>query len=171
MQEPNGSVLLIDELDKADYEFESLLLEILSDYQISVPEIGTIVAQKKPIVILTSNNTREISDALKRRCLHLYIPFPDAALEQRIIESRVPELGIQLREQLVDFIQQIRQRDLKKLPAVSETIDWARTLLLLHADTLDRAIVHNTLNVILKFQDDIENIEAELPSLLAKKRP
>jgi len=171
MQEPNGSVLLIDELDKADYEFESLLLEILSDYQISVPEIGTIVAQKKPIVILTSNNTREISDALKRRCLHLYIPFPDAALEQRIIESRVPELGIQLREQLVDFIQQIRQRDLKKLPAVSETIDWARTLLLLHADTLDRDIVHNTLNVILKFQDDIENIEAELPSLLAKKRP
>ena len=171
MQEPNGSVLLIDELDKADYEFESLLLEILSDYQISVPEIGTIVAQKKPIVILTSNNTREISDALKRRCLHLYIPFPDAALEQRIIESRVPELGIQLREQLVDFIQQIRQRDLKKLPAVSETIDWARTLLLLHADTLDRDIVHNTLNVVLKFQDDIENIEAELPSLLAKKRP
>lgn len=170
MQEPNGSVLLIDELDKADYEFESLLLEILSDYQISVPEIGTIVAQEKPIVILTSNNTREISDALKRRCLHLYIPFPDAALEQRIIESRVPELGIQLREQLVDFIQQVRQRDLKKLPAVSETIDWARTLLLLHADTLDRDIVRNTLNVILKYQDDIDNIEAELPALMAKKR-
>jgi MoxR-like ATPase len=148
-----------------------MLLEILSDYQISVPEMGTIVAQEKPIVILTSNNTREISDALKRRCLHLYIPFPDAALEQRIIESRVPELGIQLREQLVDFIQLIRQRDLKKLPAVSETIDWARTLLLLHADTLDRDIVRNTLNVILKFQDDIENIEAELPALIAKKRP
>ncbi len=168
MEEEEGSVLLIDELDKADYEFESLLLEILSDYQISVPEIGTIVAKHKPVVVLTSNNTREISDALKRRCLHLYIPFPDAKLEQRIIESRVPELQGQLREQLVNFIQQVRQRDLKKLPAVSETIDWARTLLLLHADTLDKDIVHNTLNVILKFQDDIENIEAELNSMIAK---
>ncbi|MGI9285507.1 MAG: AAA family ATPase [Pseudomonadales bacterium] len=168
MEEEHGSVLLIDELDKADYEFESLLLEILSDYQISVPEIGTIVAKQKPVVVLTSNNTREISDALKRRCLHLYIPFPDSKLEQRIIESRVPELQGQMREQLVSFIQQVRQRDLKKLPAVSETIDWARTLLLLHADTLDKDIVHNTLNVILKFQDDIENIEAELNSMIAK---
>lgn len=169
MEQEGGSVLLIDELDKSDYEFESLLLEILSDYQISVPEIGTITAQHKPLVILTSNNTREISDALKRRCLHLYIPFPDAKLEQRIIESRVPELPGKLRDQLVGFIQQLRERDLKKLPAISETIDWAKTLVLLHADTLDRDIVHNTLNVVLKFQEDIDNVEAELNALLAKK--
>lgn len=169
LEHENGSVLLIDELDKADYEFESLLLELLSDFQISIPEIGTIKAKHKPLVILTSNNTREISDALKRRCLHLYIPFPNADLERRIIESRVPELPAQLRDQLVGFIQQLRERDLKKLPAISETIDWARTLVLLHADALDRDIVHNTLNVILKFQEDIDNVEAELNSLLAKK--
>ena len=168
MEQEGGSVLLIDELDKSDYEFESLLLEMLSDYQVTVPEIGTIKAKHKPLVILTSNNTREISDALKRRCLHLYIPFPDAKLEQRIIESRVPELPGKLREHLVGFIQQLRERDLKKLPAISETIDWARTLVLLHADTLDRDIVHNTLNVVLKFQEDIDNVEAELNSLLAK---
>lgn len=170
MEQDEGSVLLIDELDKSDYEFESLLLELLSDYQISVPEIGTIKAKHKPLVVLTSNNTREISDALKRRCLHLYIPFPDARLEQRIIESRVPELPGKLREQLVGFIQQLRERDLKKLPAISETIDWAKTLVLLHADTLDRDIVHNTLNVVLKFQEDIDNIEAELSSILSSNK-
>lgn len=169
MQEENGAVLLIDELDKADYEFESLLLEVLSDFQVSVPEIGTVKAKKKPLVLLTSNSTREISDALKRRCLHLYIDFPDSSLEQRIIASRVPELSDSLREQLVNFIQSVRERDLKKLPAISETIDWARTLLLLHADTLDNETVHNTLNVILKFQEDIDNIDAELPSLLKKR--
>jgi MoxR-like ATPase len=166
MQEEEGAVLLIDELDKADYEFESLLLEVLSDFQVSVPEIGTVKAKHKPLVLLTSNSTREISDALKRRCLHLYIDFPDPKLEQRIIASRVPELPEQLREQLVTFIQRVRERDLKKLPAVSETIDWARTLMLLHADTLDKETVHNTLNVILKFQEDIDNIDAELPGLL-----
>ncbi len=170
MEQEQGSVLLIDELDKSDYEFEALLLELLSDYQISVPEIGTIKAKHKPLVVLTSNNTREISDALKRRCLHLYIPFPDARLEQRIIESRVPELPDKLREQLVGFIQQLRERDLKKLPAISETIDWAKTLVLLHADTLDRDIVHNTLNVVLKFQEDIDNIEAELSSILSSNK-
>jgi MoxR-like ATPase len=166
MQEEEGAVLLIDELDKADYEFESLLLEVLRDFQVSVPEIGTVKAKHKPLVLLTSNSTREISDALKRRCLHLYIDFPDPKLEQRIIASRVPELPEQLREQLVTFIQRVRERDLKKLPAVSETIDWARTLMLLHADTLDKETVHNTLNVILKFQEDIDNIDAELPGLL-----
>ncbi len=166
MEQPSGSVLLIDELDKSDYEFESLLLELLSDFQVSVPEIGTIKAKHKPLVILTSNNTREISDALKRRCLHLFIPFPDAKLERRIIASRVPDLDETLREHLVSFIQKLRERDLKKLPAISETIDWARTLLLLHADALDKETVHNTLNVILKFQEDIENVDAELHSLL-----
>ena len=169
LREENGCVLLIDEIDKADHEFESLLLEILSDYQISIPEIGTIKATTEPpIVFLTSNNTREISDALKRRCLHLYIPFPDADLESRIIEARVPEIPPELKRQLVQFIQELRQLDLKKLPAISETIDWARTLVLLHADSLEPKMVKDTLNVILKFQEDIENVSGEVNALTAK---
>ncbi|MEX2482889.1 MAG: MoxR family ATPase [Gammaproteobacteria bacterium] len=161
----HGAVLLIDEIDKSDQEFEAFLLELLSDYQISIPEIGTVRAKHPPLVVLTSNNTREIGDALKRRCLHLYIPFPDSPLEQRIIESRVPELEAHLRTQLVAFVQGLRALDLKKVPAVSETIDWARTLLLLHAQELDAQLVRSTLNVLLKFQDDIENVDAEIPAL------
>lgn len=169
IREENGCVLLIDEIDKADHEFESLLLEILSDYQISIPEIGTVKATTEPpIVFLTSNNTREISDALKRRCLHLYIPFPDTELESRIIEARVPEIPPELKRQLVQFIQEIRQLDLKKLPAISETIDWARTLVLLHAESLEPKMVKDTLNVILKFQEDIENVSGEVNALTAK---
>ena len=160
-----GAVLLIDEIDKSDQEFEAFLLELLQDYQISIPEIGTVKAVTIPVVFLTSNNTREIGDALKRRCIHLYIPFPDSKLEQRIIESRVPELEASLRSQLVAFVQSLRALDLKKVPAVSETIDWARTLVLLHAEELDSALVRSTLNVLLKFQDDIENVDAEIPSL------
>lgn len=170
MREPDGAVLLIDEIDKADYEFESLLLEILSDYQVSVPEIGTVKALSKPLVFLTSNNSRDISDALKRRCLHLYIPFPGKQLENRIIDSRVPAASEQLRSQLVNFVQNLRQLDLKKSPAISETIDWARALLLLHADSLNREIVEQTLNVILKFEEDIETAKAELPGLLKPVR-
>lgn len=161
------TVLLIDEIDKSDNEFEAYLLEILSDYQISVPEIGTIKAKTKPLVFLTSNNTREMSDALKRRCLHLYIPFPDADLERRIIKTRVPELDENLRNQLVSFVQQLRTQDLKKLPAVSETIDWARTLLLLHAENLDTELVRNTLNMLLKFEEDIDNMNTEVPKFIA----
>ena len=161
----HGAVLLIDEIDKSDQEFEAFLLELLQDYQISIPEIGTVKAKHPPIVFLTSNNTREIGDALKRRCLHLYIPFPDAKLEQRIIESRVPALEAGLRGQLVAFVQSLRGLDLKKVPAVSETIDWARTLLLLHASELEPALVRATLNVLLKFQDDIEHVDAEVPAL------
>ena len=169
IREENGCVLLIDEIDKAAHEFESLLLEILSDYQISIPEIGTVKATTEPpIVFLTSNNTREISDALKRRCLHLYIPFPDTDLESRIIEARVPEIPPELKRQLVQFIQELRQLDLKKLPAISETIDWARTLVLLHAESLEPKIVKDTLNVILKFQEDIENVSGEVNALTAK---
>lgn len=163
-----GTVLLIDEIDKADHEFESFLLEMLSDYQISIPELGTIKARRKPIVFLTSNNMRELSDALKRRCLHLYIPFPDAALERAIIQSRVPDVNQQLQEQLVNFVQQLRQRDLKKQPAVSETIDWARTLLLLHTDALTPEVVESTLNVLLKHEDDIVSVKDDLRNLLAK---
>ena len=162
---PHGAVLLIDEIDKSDQEFEAFLLELLQDYQISIPEIGTVKAKHPPVVFLTSNNTREIGDALKRRCLHLYIPFPDAKLEQRIIESRVPALEAGLRAQLVAFVQSLRGLDLKKVPAVSETIDWARTLLLLHAAELEPALVRQTLNVLLKFQDDIEHVDAEVPAL------
>ncbi|MEM6707329.1 MAG: MoxR family ATPase [Pseudomonadota bacterium] len=171
LKEPDGCVLLIDEIDKADQEFESLLLEMLSDYQISIPEIGTVAAEAAPpLVFLTSNNTRELSDALKRRCLHLYIPFPDGDLEARIIRARVPELPPALERQLVHFIQSLRQLDLKKAPAISETIDWARTLLLLHAEELDADLVRRTLNVVLKFQDDIENVTTEVNTLTAQAR-
>jgi MoxR-like ATPase len=169
LKEENGCVLLIDEVDKSDQEFESLLLEILSDYQVSIPEIGTVKAKRTPpIVFLTSNNTREISDALKRRCLHLYIPFPDVELEQRIVHARIPEIPDRLRTQLVRFIHELRELDLKKAPSISETIDWARTLLLLHADRLEPDIVRNTINVILKFQEDIESVEPEIARLTQK---
>jgi MoxR-like ATPase len=171
LRERDGCVLLIDEVDKADQEFESLLLEVLSDYQVSIPEIGTVKASREPpLVFLTSNNTREISDALKRRCLHLYIPFPDVDLEQRIIAARVPEVAPELRRQLVQFIHSLRELDIKKAPSISETIDWARTLLLLHADSLDPEIVKSTLNVILKFQEDIESVQRDLPVLLQQAR-
>jgi MoxR-like ATPase len=166
MQQEKGAILLIDEVDKSDYEFESLLLEILSDYQISIPEIGTVKARTAPMVFLTSNNSREISDALKRRCLHLYIPFPTVELEQRIIRSRVPEVDERLRHQLVEFVHSLRQLDLKKVPAISETIDWARSLLLMHAGELDEDLVRSTLNVLLKFEDDIEATDSELRSLV-----
>ncbi|GLQ06678.1 AAA family ATPase [Sneathiella chinensis] len=166
LQSEKQTVLLIDEIDKSDHEFEAYLLEILSDYQITIPEIGTVRAKKKPIVFLTSNNSREMGDALKRRCLHLYIPFPDQDREREIIRARVPELDDRLRNQIVSFVQQLRTQDLKKLPAVSETIDWARTLLLLHADTLDIEMVRNTLNLLLKFEDDIENMDREVPKMV-----
>ena len=167
LKEEESCVLLIDEVDKSDHEFESLLLEMLSDYQLSIPEIGTVKAipGKKPLVFLTSNNTREISDALKRRCLHLSIPFPDANLERRIVEARVPDIPPRLNHQLVSFIQELREMDLKKVPAISETIDWARTLILLHTESLDADLVRQTLNVILKFQEDVESVQAELQGL------
>ena len=169
LREEAGCVLLIDEVDKSDHEFESLLLEILSDFQVSIPEIGTVKATREPpMVFLTSNNTREISDALKRRCLHLYIPFPDVDLEQRIINARVPDIPPELRRQLVTFIHELRDLDLKKSPAISETIDWARTLLLLHAESLDPQLVRDTLNVILKFQEDIENVNGEVMAITSK---
>ena len=161
----DGAVLLIDEIDKSDQEFEAFLLELLQDYQISIPEIGTIHAVSTPVVFLTSNNTREIGDALKRRCIHLYIAFPDSRLEQRIVETRVPDLEAAVRQQIVAFVQELRTLDLKKVPAVSETIDWARTLVLLHARELDVELVRSTLNILLKFQDDIETVDAEIPTL------
>ena len=166
LREERGVVLLIDEVDKADFEFESLLLELLSDFQVSIPEIGTIRARARPLVFLTSNNHRDLSDALKRRCLHLHIPFPDLALEERIVRSRVPEVDARLRSQLVRFVHALRELDLRKAPAISETIDWARSLLLLHADLLDAELVDNSLNVLLKYEQDLEAARAALPTLL-----
>jgi len=164
----DGAVLLIDEIDKSDDEFEAFLLELLSDYQISIPELGTIKAVVPPLVILTSNNTREMGDALKRRCLHLHIPFPDGRLESRIVEARAPEVGGRLRGQLVAFVQSLRGLDLKKLPSVAETIDWAKTLVLLNAEELDPALARDTLNVLLKYEEDIETVAPQTHELARK---
>lgn len=170
LEQPAGSVLLIDEIDKSEESFEALLLEILSDYQITIPEVGTIAAQVPPLVLLTSNNTRELGDALKRRCLHLHIGFPDAALEQRIVRARAPGMAEQLLAQLVAFVQAVRGEHVRKPPSVAETVDWARTLLLLHADTLDEDLVRDTLNVILKRDGDITEVTARVPALLRQAR-
>ena len=166
LREDDGAILLIDEIDKSDQEFEAFLLELLSEYQVSIPEIGTIKATSKPIVFLTSNNTRELGDALKRRCLHLYIPFPDPKLESQIIASQVPEMAENLRKQLVDFVAELRDMALKKEPAISESIDWARALMLLNVDELEVQWVKDTLNLLLKYQDDIEVVEPELNRLV-----
>ncbi len=166
MEQSAGSILLIDEIDKADEEFEALLLEILSEYQVTVPEIGTIVAQVPPIVFLTSNNTRELGDALKRRCLHLHIDFPDQVREQRIVRSRVPDVSQVLLEQIVAFVHQVRAEKLRKPPSISETVDWARTLLLLHADVLEPKLVEDTLGVLLKRQTDIAEIAGNVEQLM-----
>jgi MoxR-like ATPase len=166
LQSEDGAVLLVDEIDKADQEFEAFLLELLSDYQVSIPEIGTVKANSTPIVMLTSNNTRELGDALKRRCLHLYIPFPDAELESRIIASQVEDLGEQLRSQIVGLVSELRSMPLKKSPAVSETIDWAKALLLLNVKELDPHWVKETLNLLLKFQEDIHLVEPQISAML-----
>ncbi len=158
IQHEEGAVLLIDEVDKSDDEFEAFLLEILSDFQVTIPEIGTIQSKTKPFVFLTSNNTRELSEALKRRCLHLYIPFPDPELECEIVRTRVPGISKNLERELVAFIQQVRKLDIKKVPSISETIDWARVLLLLHTDALDADLIRETLSTFLKFEDDIKMV-------------
>ena len=163
------TLLLIDEVDKGDPEFEAFLLEVLSDFQVTVPEVGTIRAKKRPLVFLTSNNSREMSDALKRRCLHLFIDFPSEALEIRILEARVPEVGKKLRADLARMMQALRKLDLKKSPSISETLDWARALLALNAKELDRDVVNQTLNVILKYEGDIRKAEGELDKLLARR--
>lgn len=166
LREEQGAVLLIDEIDKADQEFEAFLLELLSDFQVSVPELGTIKARRKPLVLLTSNNQRELSEALKRRCLHLYISYPDAALERRIVARQAPGLPVRLQENLVAFVQELRELDLRKAPAISETLDWARTLLLLHVEALDAEWVARTLPVLLKHEDDVTLVRERLPELL-----
>lgn len=165
MQQDQGSILLIDEIDKSDEEFEAYLLEILSDYQVTVPEIGTIQAQVPPLVILTSNNIRELGDALKRRCLHLYIDFPDPKRERAIVQARVPDVSADLLKQLVNFVHSLRDMDIRKRPSISETVDWARTLLLMHASELDEDMARTTLNVLLKHESDIQAVDKELRKL------
>lgn len=155
-QEP--VVLLIDEIDKSDEEFESFLLEILSDYQVTVPEIGTVSASCIPVVVLTSNNTRQLSDALKRRCIHLYLDYPDAARELEIVRLRVPSISQDLAAQVVNFVQKLRTQKFKKAPSIAETIDWARALMALNVDGLTEDILADTISVLLKYQTDIDKL-------------
>lgn len=153
---PEPVVLLIDEIDRADAEFEAFLLEVLSDFQVTVPELGTIVAKHQPVVILTSNNTRELSEALKRRCLYLFTDYPTYDAELAIIRLKVPEMQQKLAEQAVQVVQRLREMDLKKSPSVSETLDWAKALMMLNADHLDSDTLETTLTVLLKHEADVQ---------------
>jgi MoxR-like ATPase len=157
-------VLLIDEVDRVEVETEALLLEILSDFQVSIPELGTMSANTQPLVFLTSNNTRELSEALKRRCLFLHIDYPDAEREQLILNARVPDLSEHLAAQVAKVARSIRSLDLKKAPSVSETIDWARTLIALSVEEVDEDVLGDTLHILLKYQTDIEKAAKELTS-------
>jgi MoxR-like ATPase len=156
------TVLLIDEIDKTDFEFEGLLLELLSDFQVSIPEMGTVAAKQIPFVFLTSNNTRELSEALKRRCLYLYLDYPDIEREKAIVLTRVPELPEVLADQIVRLVRSIRAMELKKAPSIAETLDWARTLLHLGVTELDEATAQRTMTVLLKFQSDVEKVAGHL---------
>ncbi len=162
LRSPEPAVLLIDEVDKLDIEAEALLLEVLSDWQVTIPEMGTVKAIHPPLVVLTSNNDRELSEALKRRCLFLYMDYPDAEREKAIVLERVPQITETLAEQVVRLVRSIRELDLKKSPSISETLDWARTLLALNVNTLDDDTVRQTLPVLLKFQTDLERAGGHL---------
>jgi len=155
-------VLLIDEVDRVELETEALMLEVLSEYQVSIPELGTVKANQIPIVFLTSNNTRELSEALKRRCLFLHVGYPDIERERLIVETRVPGISKELADQIARIVRTIRDMDLRKSPSVSETIDWARTLVVLGKDTIDEKDAVETLHILLKYQTDIEKATAEL---------
>jgi len=155
-------VLLIDEVDRVEVETEALLLEVLSEYQVSIPELGTITAKQIPMVFLTSNNTRELSEALKRRCLYLHVDYPDMEREKEIVLAKVPDIGANLADQIARIVRSIRQLDLKKAPSVSETLDWARTLILLGVDHIDAQQAKETLHVLLKYQTDIAKAAKEL---------
>jgi MoxR-like ATPase len=163
-------VLLIDEIDKSDAEFEAFLLEVLSDFQITVPEIGTLKAKHIPLVVLTSNNSREMSDALKRRCLHLYLDFPGPEREKEIIQLKVPGVGDKLAEEVVRLLHRLRKLDLKKTPSISETLDWVRALTLLNIKELDNELVQETLSTLMKYEADIRKAHQELKAFLAEKQ-
>ena len=155
-------MLLIDEVDRVEVETEALLLEILSDYQVSIPELGTVEAKQIPLVFLTSNNTRELSEALKRRCLFLHIDYPDMEREKEIVLTKVPDITERLADQVARIVRSIRQLELKKAPSVSETLDWARTLMLLGVETVTEADAADTINILLKYQTDIAKAVKEL---------
>ena len=163
------TLLLVDEVDKSDPEFEAFLLEVLSDFQVSVPEVGTFTAAHRPLVFLTSNDAREMTDALKRRCLHLFIDFPTEEEERRILDVKIPGIDRRLADELVGVMQRLRKLDLKKTPSISETLDWARALLALHASELEEGLVRETLNVILKYEGDIRKAQSELGRLIVRK--
>ena len=165
MEQSGGSVLLVDEVDKSEEAFEALLLEVLADFQVTIPEIGTVRAHVPPLVVLTSNNTRELSDALKRRCLHLHIGFPDAELERRVLRARVPGLGDKLLAQLLAFVQELRAENIRKPPSIVESVDWARTLLLLHAESLSESLVRDTLGVLMKRETDVRELQGRLGAM------
>src|SRR5712691_11424002 len=158
IRSPEPVVLLIDEVDRVEVETEALLLEVLSEWQVSIPELGTITATRPPLVVLTSNNTRELSEALKRRCLFLHMDYPDLEREQQIVRARIPEIDATLAEQIARVVRTIRALDLKKPPSVSETLDWARTLLLLGVERIDSEVTRKTLSLLLKYQQDIEKV-------------
>src|SRR5437867_10548809 len=161
-------VLIVDEIDKAEPEFEAFLLEVLSDFQVSVPELGTVRAKPIPLVVLTSNNARELSDGLKRRCLHLFIDFPAPAEELEIIRLKVPEIPAKLASAVVAAVQKIRSLELRKPPSVSESLDWARSLVILNAQTLDPAVVESTLTMLVKYEKDLERVKGALDKVLAQ---
>jgi len=159
-------VLLIDEVDKSDEEFESFLLEALSDFQVTIPELGTVKAARIPLVVLTSNSFREFSDALKRRCIHLFIGYPDYDRELAIINMKVPGIGEALARQLVEFVQAVRKQKLRKAPSIAESLDWAQSLVMLGVGGLNEDTVTSTLTVLLKYQSDVEKVQAKIKSLL-----
>jgi MoxR-like ATPase len=167
---PRKVVLLIDEIDKADPEFEAFLLEVLSDFQVSVPELGTLTARQRPIVVLTSNRTRDLSEALLRRCLHLFVDFPGPEKEAEIIGLKVPDLDARLGAQIARFVAGLRRLDLRKAPSIAETLDWARGLCALGVRELDAASVRQTLSLVLKHEDDLRKAEAKVGSLIAAGR-
>ncbi len=155
------TVLLIDEIDRADAEFEAFLLEVLSDFQVSVPELGTLVAVHRPLVVLTSNNTRELSEALKRRCLYLFIDYPSLEQELAVVRLKVPELAPKLARQAVELVHRMRDMDLRKSPSISETLDWAKALVVLNARSLDKETLQTTLSVLLKHESDLQRVKSE----------
>jgi MoxR-like ATPase len=166
--DPVPPVLLIDEIDRSDEEFEAFLLELLSDFQISIPELGTITAQRPPFVVITSNRTREVHDALKRRCLYHWIDYPDLEKEVSIVEARVPEAAAGLARQVALLVSGLREMDLYKLPGVAETLDWARSLSALGAKRVDAALVEATLGAALKYQEDLARAREAIPALVAR---
>jgi MoxR-like ATPase len=156
------TVLLIDEIDRADAEFEAFLLEVLSDFQVSVPELGTLAAVHRPLVFLTSNNTRELSEALKRRCLYLFIGYPAVDQELAVVRLKIPELAPKLAQQAVELVHRLRGLDLRKSPSISETLDWAKSLVALNAKQLDRSTLDNTLSVLLKHESDLQKVRRRI---------